>query len=220
LDSGPTKGYSEAQAQRLEETEHALLLLLSVVTEDKIKEAFSDETQERLKRTRAQQPELSTSSTSQSNMNELRSINTVARWEQYPLSTADDIRRWAESCLPNHEWFRERARPDMRPEQSAQQAGDLGHPITLPRPMHTQDSSTTPHGELDTSEPAPPGAEMTQQRRFPSKQRATQAHNRAAEVTIQQQPAPIDPVESYRRSKQQNRRGLDLPDSFQQHFVW
>ncbi|TPX07053.1 uncharacterized protein E0L32_011041 [Thyridium curvatum] len=87
-------GYVGALEHRLEVTENTLLRLLSVVSDDTIEEAFS---QDRLPPQRHCQPPADGAGLTGDG--EPKKISYMTRWEQLPLDTAPNVRLWESSTL-------------------------------------------------------------------------------------------------------------------------
>lgn len=79
--SGPAKGYTEALEHRLRETENTLLRLLSVVSVETLESAFDNN------------PGLNITDGPSESRTEKAEL--AAHWDQFPLSSAHDIMRWA-----------------------------------------------------------------------------------------------------------------------------
>ncbi|GFP52963.1 hypothetical protein TASIC1_0002014700 [Trichoderma asperellum] len=71
---GPAKGYIEALEQRLAVTETVLLQLLQVSDDSVLQDAFKRRI-------------------------EAKKTGTIAHWDNFPLNTADDVKRWAGEVL-------------------------------------------------------------------------------------------------------------------------
>ena len=84
--SGPAKGYIEGLEHRLRETESLLLQVLPVVQEDYLEAVTTD-------------PEGSSArSTTTPRRPILNNKTGVEYWEQFPLDSIDNIRRWQQDC--------------------------------------------------------------------------------------------------------------------------
>jgi len=117
--SGPAKGYIEGLEHRLRETESLLLQVLPVVPKDYL-EAVIMETEE---------------SSSRSNTTPRRPMlnnkTGIEYWEQFPLDSIDNIRRWQQDCSEGRSPYHNSVQsseerlppfpPDMDPIASAHQ---------------------------------------------------------------------------------------------------
>ncbi|PNY18342.1 Uncharacterized protein TCAP_07544 [Tolypocladium capitatum] len=84
-DVGLAKGYVEALEHRLAVTEDALLQILSVASDDMVESAYGSG---------GNNPSR-TAYTGIAACGEVRKTDLLTRWEQFPLTTAGDVRRWA-----------------------------------------------------------------------------------------------------------------------------
>lgn len=84
---GPAKGYTGALEHRLEEMEQAFLQVLSVIDDNTIDSAFNNRQGRRT-------PSGVLGSSADSS--KAGSARLLSQWEQYPLKTAGDIKRWAD----------------------------------------------------------------------------------------------------------------------------
>ncbi|KND93719.1 hypothetical protein TOPH_01893 [Tolypocladium ophioglossoides CBS 100239] len=94
-DIGLTKGYVEALEHRLEITEDALLQILSVAGDDIVESAYGSGG------ILGKNPSGAACAVRASitGRREVRKTDFLARWEQFPLSTADDVRIWAQHAF-------------------------------------------------------------------------------------------------------------------------
>lgn len=90
-DRGPVKGYADVLKQRLEETENALLRLLSATDDRTIAAAFADSTagQSLLPRYR------DIGGTDVPGSAELKKAALVTHWDRFPLKTSEEVMSWA-----------------------------------------------------------------------------------------------------------------------------
>ncbi|RKU42022.1 hypothetical protein DL546_005042 [Coniochaeta pulveracea] len=88
---GPVKGYADVLKQRLEETENALLRLLSATDDRTIAAAFADSTagQSLLPRYR------DIGGTDVPGSAELKKAALVTHWDRFPLKTSEEVMSWA-----------------------------------------------------------------------------------------------------------------------------
>lgn len=95
---GPAKGYIEGLEHRLRETESLLLQLLPVVTEDYLEAVTTDH---------EGSPNRSTTTPRRPMLN---NKTGVEYWEQYPLDSLENIRRWQQDCSEERSSYRNSAR--------------------------------------------------------------------------------------------------------------
>lgn len=90
LNSGPAKGYTDALEHRLRETETALLRLWMATAEDSVELAFGD---------KVHLPDSSSLSPNYGQQTPARTgsdkAHVASQWENFPLTSAQDIGRWA-----------------------------------------------------------------------------------------------------------------------------
>ncbi|OIW32830.1 hypothetical protein CONLIGDRAFT_710857 [Coniochaeta ligniaria NRRL 30616] len=94
---GPVKGYVDLLKQRLEATENALLRLLSAADETTIVAAFGNRVVGNI-----MDDSLHYSYNVSNDMPgsaEVRKASLTAHWDQFPLRTADEVKRWAQELL-------------------------------------------------------------------------------------------------------------------------
>lgn len=87
---GPAKGYIEGLEHRLHDAEQLLLQVLPLVTIEQLASVTSD---------------MSIGGTPDGNRATPPLLNKktgIEYWEQYPLDTAESIRRWQDDCAHNH----------------------------------------------------------------------------------------------------------------------
>ena len=87
----PAKGYIEGLEHRLHDAEQLLLQVLPLVTTDQLTNVTSDIAN-------GASPENSTRATPPL----LNKKTGIEYWEQYPLDSAESIRRWQDDCANNH----------------------------------------------------------------------------------------------------------------------
>jgi hypothetical protein len=105
---GPAKGYIEGLEHRLRETESLLLQLLPVVDEDYLEAVTTDY---------EGSPSRSTTTPRRPMLN---NKTGVEYWEQYPLDSLENIRRWQQDCSEGRLSYRNSA-------QSSQERLPLGN---------------------------------------------------------------------------------------------
>ncbi|KAB5533369.1 hypothetical protein GE09DRAFT_359499 [Coniochaeta sp. 2T2.1] len=91
---GPVKGYSDLLKQRLEMTENALLQLLDAVDDNTIEAAFKSGGSGTL----AEEQAANIQSLAFADMPgsvEVKKAALAAQWDQFPLRTAEEVKRWA-----------------------------------------------------------------------------------------------------------------------------
>ncbi|KAM0472062.1 hypothetical protein ACHAPX_009011 [Trichoderma viride] len=94
--SGPAKGYIEALEQRLAVTEAVLLQLLQVSGDNVLQDAFKHEPN---RRTDVLNMASTATTTDAAGRIEAKKTGTIAHWDNFPLNTADDVKRWAGEVL-------------------------------------------------------------------------------------------------------------------------
>ncbi|PTB79966.1 hypothetical protein M440DRAFT_1397250 [Trichoderma longibrachiatum ATCC 18648] len=95
---GPAKGYIEALEHRLAVTEAVLLQLLQVSDDSLLQDAFRHEPAKRadVLSTAAM---ATTTTTDAAGRIEAKKTGTIAHWDSFPLTTADEVKRWAGEVL-------------------------------------------------------------------------------------------------------------------------
>ncbi|KAL7922754.1 hypothetical protein ACQKWADRAFT_291285 [Trichoderma austrokoningii] len=94
---GPAKGYIEALEQRLAVTEAVLLQLLQVSGDHVLQDAFRHEPSRRTDV--LNMAAAATTTTDAAGRIEAKKTGTIAHWDNFPLNTADDVKRWAGEVL-------------------------------------------------------------------------------------------------------------------------
>ncbi|PTB44991.1 uncharacterized protein TrAFT101_000466 [Trichoderma asperellum] len=94
---GPAKGYIEALEQRLAVTETVLLQLLQVSNDNVLQDAFKREPSRRTDV--VNMAATTTTTTDAAGRIEAKKTGTIAHWDNFPLNTADDVKRWAGEVL-------------------------------------------------------------------------------------------------------------------------
>ncbi|KAL7965753.1 hypothetical protein HDV63DRAFT_386961 [Trichoderma sp. SZMC 28014] len=94
---GPAKGYIEALEQRLAVTEAVLLQLLQVSGDNVLQDAFKHEPSRRTDVLNMASAAAAT--TDAAGRIEAKKTGTIAHWDNFPLNTADDVKRWAGEVL-------------------------------------------------------------------------------------------------------------------------
>ncbi|KAM0450505.1 hypothetical protein ACHAO4_006483 [Trichoderma viride] len=94
---GPAKGYIEALEQRLAVTEAVLLQLLQVSGDSVLQDAFKHEPGRRTDV--VNMASAATTTTDAAGRIEAKKTGTIAHWDNFPLNTADDVKRWAGEVL-------------------------------------------------------------------------------------------------------------------------
>ncbi|UKZ74320.1 hypothetical protein TrVFT333_001984 [Trichoderma virens FT-333] len=94
--SGPAKGYIEALEHRLAVTEAVLLQLLQVSDDAVLQDAFKHEPS---KRTDVLNTAATATTTDAAGRIEAKKTGTIAHWDNFPLNTADEVKRWAGEVL-------------------------------------------------------------------------------------------------------------------------
>ncbi|KAL5087508.1 hypothetical protein Trisim1_007729 [Trichoderma cf. simile WF8] len=93
---GPAKGYIEALEHRLAVTEAVLLQLLQVSDDTVLQDAFKHEPS---KRTDVLSTTAAATTTDAAGRIEAKKTGTIAHWDNFPLNTADEVKRWAGEVL-------------------------------------------------------------------------------------------------------------------------
>ncbi|KAL7930361.1 hypothetical protein V8C35DRAFT_313043 [Trichoderma chlorosporum] len=93
---GPAKGYIEALEHRLAVTEAVLLQLLQVSDDAVLQDAFKHEPS---KRADVLNTAAAATTTDAAGRIEAKKTGTIAHWDNFPLNTADDVKRWAGEVL-------------------------------------------------------------------------------------------------------------------------
>jgi len=117
---GPAKGYIEGLEHRLKETESLLLQLLPVVTEDYLEAVTTDHEGSPSRSTTAPRRPM------------LNNKTGVEYWEQYPLDSLENIRRWQQDCSEGRLSYRNSAQSSQERLSSANLDTDPIEPVERP----------------------------------------------------------------------------------------
>jgi len=138
--SGPAKGYTEALEHRLRETETALLRLWHASSGDAIERAFPSA---------AEAPDSRIITSSERNFDPGRAKSSlITQWEEYPLVSAEDIRRWAADMEGETRAAdssqQQTLQPDLSQRSTQKSASSYNQPIqsTLPPEIPSTASGT------------------------------------------------------------------------------
>lgn len=122
---GPAKGYIEGLEHRLRETESLLLQLLPAVAEDYLEAVTTD---------REGSPSRSTTTPRRPILN---NKTGVEYWEQYPLDSLENIRRWQQDCSEGRS-YRNSAQSSQERLPSANLDMDPIEPVERPLSRYRQ----------------------------------------------------------------------------------
>ncbi|KAM0248860.1 hypothetical protein ACHAQJ_009259 [Trichoderma viride] len=98
---GPAKGYIEALEHRLAVTEAVLLQLLQVSDDAVLQDSFKHEPSRRTD-VLNMAATATTTTTDAAGRIEAKKTGTIAHWDNFPLNTADEVKRWAGEVLGHH----------------------------------------------------------------------------------------------------------------------
>ncbi|RFU81000.1 zn2-c6 fungal-type dna-binding domain [Trichoderma arundinaceum] len=145
--SGPAKGYIEALEHRLAVTEAVLLQLLEVSDDAVLQDAFKHEPS---KRTDVlNMAAAATTTTDAAGRIEAKKTGTIAHWDNFPLNTADEVKRWAGEVLG-------RNTDDIAMNGTAHEEADPRPFKTYPLPPDPLPNSLTEASSRASAEAFPP----------------------------------------------------------------
>ncbi|KAH6607147.1 zn2-c6 fungal-type dna-binding domain [Trichoderma cornu-damae] len=196
---GPAKGYIEALEHRLAVTEAVLLQLLQVSDDAVLRDAFRHEPSKKADvlnmAATATATTTTTTTTDAAGRIEAKKTGTIAHWDNFPLKTADDVKRWAGEILG-------RRTDDVTIDEGA-------HEEAYPRPFkaYPVPPDPLPNGLADVGSRASADA-------FPP---------RPIEPTAAALPTAVEPVlassEAFARDMATD-EVFDLSQDFRRQFVW
>jgi hypothetical protein len=131
---GPAKGYIEGLEHRLRETESLLLQLLPVVTEDYLEAVTTDHEGSPCRSTTTPRRPV------------LNNKTGVEYWEQYPLDSLENIRRWQQDCSEGPLSYRNSAQSSQERLSSVNLDMDSIEPVERPLSQYRQ--SMAPSAEV------------------------------------------------------------------------
>jgi hypothetical protein len=123
---GPAKGYIEGLEHRLRETESLLLQLLPAVAEDYLEAVTADHDGS---------PSRNTTTARRPFLNNKTGIEY---WEQYPLDSPENIRRWQQDCSEGRSSYRNTAQSSQERPSSANLDVDPPEPVERPLSRYRQ----------------------------------------------------------------------------------
>jgi hypothetical protein len=123
---GPAKGYIEGLEHRLRETESLLLQLLPVVAEDYLEAVTTDHEGSPSRNTTTPRRPM------------LNNKTGVEYWEQYPLDSLENIRRWQQDCAEGRSSYRNSAQSSQERLPSANLDTDPIEPVERPLSRYRQ----------------------------------------------------------------------------------
>jgi hypothetical protein len=123
---GPAKGYIEGLEHRLRETESLLLQLLPAIAEDYLEAVTTDH---------EESPSRSTPTLRRPMLNNKTGIEY---WEQYPLDSPENIRRWQQDCSAGRSSYRNSAQSSQERLPSAYLDMDPMEPVERPLSQYRQ----------------------------------------------------------------------------------
>lgn len=211
---GPVKGYAEMLRQRLEATENALLRLLLAADEKTILAAYgngSDSLEDSSGLQVTIPPDILVGS-------ELKKAALAAHWDQFPLQTVEDVKRWAKEVLrspmaPLSENFRE-MNVVVLSESEPNQRVDASHTYSAPIHMAFDDGMSVPEGRANGIERRGHG------------QKGSGSGPETAISNFDKQPQASGALQDQLMSTEsilQNHdetESLELPDEFRRQYLW
>ncbi|KAL6900208.1 hypothetical protein GGI43DRAFT_62481 [Trichoderma evansii] len=205
---GPAKGYIEALEQRLAVTEAVLLQLLQVSDDTVLQDAFKHEPS---RRTDVLNMAASTTTDAAGRI-EAKKTGTIAHWDNFPLNTADDVKRWAGEVLGHN---------------TSPHAGNLTENLIGNRTGSIIMNGTT-HEEADPTSfetyPVPPDPLPKSLAEASSRASAEAFPPRSMEPTATALPTAAEPAlgpgTMFGRDMAPPGEVFDLSQDFRRQFVW
>ncbi|KAL7916423.1 hypothetical protein GGI35DRAFT_433009 [Trichoderma velutinum] len=145
---GPAKGYIEALEHRLAVTEAVLLQLLQVSDDAVLQDAFKHEP---TKRADVLNTAATATTTDAAGRIEAKKTGTIAHWDNFPLNTADEVKRWAGEVLG-----RPSASDDLEMNGTAREDSDPRSFKTYPVPPEPLSSNLPEASSRASAEAFPP----------------------------------------------------------------
>ncbi|KAL7947956.1 hypothetical protein V8C42DRAFT_316234 [Trichoderma barbatum] len=189
---GPAKGYIEALEQRLAVTEAVLLQILQVSDDTVLQDAFKHEPS---KRTDVLNTAATATTTDAAGRIEAKKTGTIAHWDNFPLNTADEVKRWAGEVLGHHA-------DDMEMNGTGREDAD-------PRSFETY--------------PVPPDPLSRNISEVSSRASADGFQSRPMEPTATALPTAVEPALASGTAfvrEMVSGEGFDLSQDFRRQFVW
>lgn len=140
---GPAKGYIEGLEHRLRETESLLLQLLPAVAEDYLEAVTTDY---------EGSPSRSTTTPRRPILN---NKTGVEYWEQYPLDSLDNVRRWQQDCSEGRS-YRNSAQSSQERLPLANHDMDSIEPVERPLSRYRQSMPSSAEVGMSPEDLSPP----------------------------------------------------------------
>jgi hypothetical protein len=140
--SGPARGYIEGLEHRLRETESLLLQILPVVPEDYLEAVTTD---------RKGSPDRSITTPRRPMLN---NKTNVEYWEQFPLDSNENIRRWQQDCSGGESPYRDSARSSQERLPPTKFEIDVLAPVDRRLSQYQQSAAPSAEVLMSTEDPS------------------------------------------------------------------
>ncbi|KAL7787940.1 hypothetical protein V8C37DRAFT_389098 [Trichoderma ceciliae] len=189
---GPAKGYIDALEHRLAVTEAVLLQLLQVSDDAALQDAFKHGPS---RRTDVVNTATTATTTDAAGRIEAKKTGTIAHWDNFPLNTPDEVKRWAGEVFGRHA-------DDMAMNGTVHEEADLKSFKAYPVPPDPLSKSLAEVSSRASAEAFPP---------------------RPAEPTATALPSAVEPIlapnAAFARELATG-EVFDLSQDFRRQFVW